>query len=147
MHFEELFERVLGIFRVEEMAEIELMVVDGTGFGYNEKRKLNWMRGKKIREVSSHVKVELVVGKMGNGKEVIFGVEMGRAYSDERKLLEGMIGKVKARSKYILGDALYGKSVKVLRKLFEKAEEVIVPIKDTLHTRVRDPIRKKVRRM
>jgi|GEM_PF-5622478 len=58
-----------------------------------------------------------------------------------------MIGKVKARSKYILGDALYGMSVKVLRKLFEKAEEVIVPIKDTLHTRVRDPIRKKVRRM
>ena len=65
MHFEELFERVLGIFRVEEMAGIELMVVDGTGFGYNEKRKLNWMRGKKIREVSSHVKVELVVGRMG----------------------------------------------------------------------------------
>jgi len=123
------------------------MVVDGTGFGYNDKRKLNWMRGKKIREVSSHVKVELVVGRMGNGKDVIFGVAMGRVYSDERKLLEGMIGKVKARSKYILGDALYGMSVKVLRNLFEEAEEVIVPIKDTLHTRVRDPIRKKVRRM
>ena len=138
---------MLGIFRVDERAEIELMVVDGTGFGYNDKRKLNWMRGKKIREVSSHVKVELVVGRMGNRKEVIFGVEMGRAYSDERKLLEGMIGKVEARSKYILGDALYGKSVKVLRNLFEKAEEVIVLIKDTLHTRVRDPIRKKVRRM
>ncbi len=58
-----------------------------------------------------------------------------------------MIGKVKARSKYILGDALYGMSVKVLRKLLERAERVIVPIKDTLHTRVRDPIRKKVRRM
>ena len=28
LHFEELFERVLGIFRVDEMAEIELMVVD-----------------------------------------------------------------------------------------------------------------------
>ena len=147
LHFEELFERVLGIFRVDEMVEIELMVVDGRGFGYNDKRKLNWMRGKKIREVSSHVKVELVVGRMVNGKDVILGVAMGRVYSDERKLLEGMIGKVKARSKYMLGDALYGMSVKVLRKLFEKAERVIVPIKDTLHTRVRDPIRKKVKRM
>ena len=49
------------------------MVVDGRGFGYNDKRKLNWMRGKKIREVSSHVKVELVVGRIVNGKDVIFG--------------------------------------------------------------------------
>ena len=47
------------------MAEIDLIVVDGTGFGYSEKRKINLMRGKKIREVSSHVKVELVVGRMG----------------------------------------------------------------------------------
>jgi len=29
LYFEELFERVLGILRVDEMAEIELMVVDG----------------------------------------------------------------------------------------------------------------------
>jgi len=37
LHFEELFERVLEILRVDEMAEIELMVVDGTGIG---KRKI-----------------------------------------------------------------------------------------------------------
>ena len=97
------------------------MVVDGRGFGYNDKRKLNWMRGKKIREVSSHVKVELVVGRIVKGKDVIFGVAMGRAYSDERKLLEGMIGKVKTRSKYMLGDALYGMSVKGAEKAFRKS--------------------------
>jgi len=100
LYFEELFEGMLEILRVGEMAEIELMVVDGTGFGYNDKRKLNWMRGKKIREVSSHVKVELVVGRIVNGKDVILGVAMGRAYSDERKLLEEMIRKVKARSRW-----------------------------------------------
>ena len=138
---------MLKILGIDEIKEIELMIVDGTGFGYDNKQKLNWMRGKKIREVSSHVKVELVVGKIGNGKDVILGASMGKAYSDERKLLEKMIGKVKVKSRYILGDALYGMSVKVLKKLFEKAEKVIVPIKDTLHTKVRNPIRKKVKQM
>ena len=37
------------------------MVVDGTGFGYDDKQSSNWMRGKKVREVSSHVKVEMMV--------------------------------------------------------------------------------------
>jgi len=65
-HFEKLFEKVLEKLGVQDT--LEIMVVDGTGFGYDEKQRLNWMRGKKIREVSSHVKVEIIVGRKEKGR-------------------------------------------------------------------------------
>ena len=57
-----LFERLLEELYIGE--EIEMIAVDGTGFGYGEKRELKWMRGAQMRKVSSHVKVELLVGKV-----------------------------------------------------------------------------------
>ncbi len=51
-----LFERLLDKLDIGE--EIEVIAVDGTGFGYGGKRELKWMRGAQIRKVSSHVKVE-----------------------------------------------------------------------------------------
>ena len=48
-----------------------------------------------------------VVGRV-RGSEIILGVNMGKAYSDERKLLMGILGKVDIKAKRILADALYG---------------------------------------
>ncbi len=78
---------------------------------------------------------------------MIIGVEMGKAYTDERKLLKEMMEGIKVKGRYILGDALYGMDVKVLRLMFEKAKEVIVPVRDGLHKRVRNPLRKIVKWM
>ena len=83
-----------------------MIAADGTGFGYGEKRELNWMRGSQIRKVSSHVKVELLVGKV-RGKAIILGVNMGKTYSDERKLLMEILEKVNIKTKKVLADALY----------------------------------------
>jgi len=146
-YFEELFEEVLKIMGIDEGEEIEFMVVDGTGFGYDDKQRLNWMRGKKVREVSSHVRVEMMVGRIKGKRDVIIGVEMGKAYTDERKLLKEMMKGIKVKGRYILGDALYGMDVEVLRLMFEKAREVIVPVRDGLHKRVRNPLRKIVKWM
>ena len=70
-----MFEKLLDKLNIGE--KVELIAADGTGFGYGEQIKLNWMRGSQIREVSSHVKVELMVGKvrdrviiLGYGKSV-----------------------------------------------------------------------------
>ena len=56
-----------------------------------------------IRRVSSHVKVELLVGKVRDSA-IIIGVNMGKAYSDERKLLVEIFEKIniKTMSKEVL---------------------------------------------
>lgn len=144
MYFEKLFEKVLEELGVEDT--LELMVVDGTGFGYDDKQRLNWMRGKKMREVSSHVKVEVIVGKKKK-EAILVGVRAGHAYSDERKLLLELMEKTGVKARCVIGDALYGMSVEVLKKFFDRADLVLVPVKDTLHTKVRNPLRKKAQRM
>ncbi len=134
-----LFEKLLEELNIGE--KIELIAVDGTGFGYGGKRELNWMRGAQIRKVSSHVKVELLVGKVRDSS-IIFGVNIAKAYRDERKLLMEILGKVKAKK--ILADALISKDV--FERFYEISEEVIVPVRDTLHTKVRSDIRKRAKK-
>jgi hypothetical protein len=46
-----------------------------------------------------------------------------------------------------MADALYGMSVDVLKEFFDRADIVLVPVRDTLHTKVRDPIRKRARKV
>jgi len=95
------------------------------------------MRGKEIRRVKSHVKTELLVGVV-RGKVVVVGVNTGKAYSDECKLLSSMLRSIKFRAKYFLGDAYYG-NVEILREVKRLNMDAIVPVRDTTHTRVRNP--------
>ena len=38
-------------------------------------------------------------------------------------------------------------SVEVLKEFFSRSDLVLVPVRDSLHTKVRDPIRKKAKEM
>ncbi|HEY8542247.1 MAG TPA: transposase [Pseudothermotoga sp.] len=146
LYFKKLFDRVLEKLKVDE--ELELMVVDGTRFGYDDKQRLNWMRGRKIREVSSHVRVEIIVGrKEKGGKPIVVGVSMGPAYSDERKLLLGLMGSGWVRAQCVIGDGIYSMSLELLEKFFERSDLVLVPVKDTLRTKVKHPLRQKAKQM
>ncbi len=119
--------------------EFHCLIADGTGFGYSDTFKLSWMKGKEIRQVKSHVKTEVLVGAV-KGKTVVVGINTGRAYTDEGKLLKPLLKALRFRAKYFLGDAYYG-SVEVLKRVKELSMEAIVPVRDTVHTRVRHPIR------
>ncbi len=51
-----------------------------------------------------------------------------------------MLGKLRVRARYFLGDVYYG-SVEILKKVRQLNMEAIVPVRDTVHTRVRNPYR------
>ena len=123
-----------------EVKEFHSLIADGTGFGYAETYYLRWKRGKELRQVSSHVKTEVLVGVV-RGKAVVVDVNAGRSYSDENKLLMPMLERVGVRARYFVGDAYYGKSVSVLKKVKKLGMVAVVPVKDTLRMRVRDPYR------
>ena len=101
---------------------------------------MKWLKGQELRKVRSHVKAVMLVG-MVKGKEVVVGVNVGRAYLDENKLLMPMLERMEFRARYFIGDACYGKSVEVLKKVKELGMEAVVPVKDTHRTRVRDSYR------
>ena len=127
------------IMRELKAREFHCLIADGTGFGYSDTFRLLWMKGKEIRQVRSHVKTEVLVGVV-KGKAVVVGVNTGRAYSDECRLLSTMLRNIKFRARYFLGDAYYGK-VDILREVKRLNMYAIVPVRDTTHTRVRHSIR------
>jgi len=122
--------------------EFYCIIADGTGFGYADTYKLSWKRGKELRKVKSHVKTEILIGIV-KGIKVVIGVNTGKAYSDECKLLTPMLDNIVFRARYFLGDAYYGKE-KIIKKVEELGMRAIIPVKDTTHTKVRNKYRKKV---
>ncbi len=119
--------------------EFHCLIADGTGFGYSDTLKLSWMEGKEIRQVKSHIKTEVLLGVV-KGKAIVVGVNTGKAYSDECKLLSPILKTLEFRARYFLGDAYYGK-VEILREVKRLNMEAIVLVRDTTHTRVRNSVR------
>ncbi|GAB6072406.1 IS5-like element ISAae1 family transposase [Venenivibrio stagnispumantis] len=141
----ELVERIAkDIMKEMKNKEFYCVIADGTGFGYADTYKLSWKRGKELRKVKSHVKTEILIGIV-KGIKVVIGVNTGKAYSDECKLLTPMLDNIVFGARYFLGDAYYGKE-KVIKKVEEELKmKAIIPVKDTTHKRVRNEYRKKAK--
>ncbi len=115
-------------------------MADGTGFGYAQTYNLPWKKGKELREVSSHVKTELLVGVVKN-RSIALSIQTVKAYADENTLLKDMLAKLDIRAKYFFGDAYYGKSVEILKLVKDKGMCAIAPVRDTIHMKVRNSYR------
>lgn len=73
-------------------------------------------------------------------------MKIGSAYSDERVMLKELLREREWRSKFIMADVLYGMDVEILREFYRRAEKVVVPVRDTIHTRVKHPLRVQAKR-
>ena len=119
--------------------EFFCIIADGTGFGYADTYKLSYKRGKELREVKSHVKAEVLIGFV-RGNSVVLAVNVGKPYADEVRLLNPMLTSLEFRARYFLGDAYYDK-VSVLKRVKDMNMRAVVPVKDTLRKKVRNPYR------
>ena len=77
--------RYISVQIIAKVGKINKLIVDGTGFGYNDTYRLMWERGKRLKEVKSHIKTEVFIATKGKLTFPI-EVEVSTAYSDERKL-------------------------------------------------------------
>jgi len=131
--------------RILKAKEFWLFIADGTGIGYKDSYKMRWCRGSEIREVSCHVKVEVLVGRV-RGVDMVVGCRVGKAYADENKLLEEIFRDVKYRATYFLGDRYYSKG-KVIRMVRERNIVPVIPTENTLRKRVRSEERRWAKKM
>ena len=127
---------------------LELVMADGTGFGYKDTVTLSFKRGQELRKVKSHVMTEVLVAHTKN-LTFFLGVNTGKAYADEGKLLLEMLAKVRSRGilrgKYFLADSLYGNRVKVLENFKSLGFYLVVKTTETFRRKVRNPLRREAK--
>ena len=125
---------------------IQYSIIDATGFGFGDSVKLTMARGKKLREVSSHIRLESIVSVTENSYTFIDAFYIDKAYASEHKMLAQILSNFSFASKIVLADALY--STSSLAKYFlQKRLLPLIPTKDTLHQKVKNPYRVELKRV
>jgi hypothetical protein len=99
---------------------LELVLADGTGFGFGLPYWACWRRGEELSRLPSHVKGVVVVGEL-LGKRVLLGPSLGPPYSDERQLAERWLqwqgSKGWGEGLWPVAHALYGMGREVLSQV------------------------------
>ena len=93
-----------GIARevVEVPFEVPVVLVDGTGVGFDTPFDAQFRRGSEIRRIRSHVKAVVLVYCRGGCRWVV-GVSLGGAYADEGRLLRE---RLRVHGSGLVGDRL-----------------------------------------
>ena len=148
--FKRLNERVLGYF-IKKIAslikthwKIEYSIIDATGFGFGKNEELRFKRGKELRAVQSHIRLQSIVGITQNGYAFIEAFFLGRAYASENKMLSAILESFSFSAKIVLADALYSTN-SLAEYLLQKGHCALIPTKDTLRQKVKNPYRKKLK--
>ena len=148
--FKRLNERVLGYFikkvanSIKTMRKIEYSIIDATGFGFGEDKELRFKRGEELRRVQSHIRLQSIVGITQNGYVFIDAFFIGQAYASENRMLRAILENFSFSSKIVLADALYSTN-SLAKYLLQKGYFALIPTKDTLRQKVKNPYRKKLK--
>jgi len=142
--------RLLGKYH----KELRFLIIDGTGFKYNEIYPLKILRGKEIKEVKSHVKVVVLSVHLKNGKRFILTALPGESYASEVKLGEKIVRWLNERGfiwralkgKPFLGDKAYD-SVKFIELVLLAGLKPYIKIRETARMGIRSEIRLKCKEL
>jgi hypothetical protein len=74
--------------------KIQCYIADATGFAYGNMYSLKWKRGIEIKQIRSHIRLEVIIAVDNKGKTLILGCETGKAYASEIKMLNQILNKV-----------------------------------------------------
>jgi len=148
--FKTLNELIIGYFikkiasLIKNIEKTKYSLIDATGFGFDESFNLTMLRGKELREVKSHIRLEAIVCVSENNYTFIDGFYLDKAYSNENKMLFNLLNNYSFSSKFVIADALYSTS-KLAKYLIDKNLIPIIPTKNSLHQKVRNPYRLKLK--
>ncbi len=141
--------RLLGKYH----KEVKLLIIDGTGFKYDELYPLKILRGTEIKKVRSHVKTVVLSVHLESGKRFVLTVLPEQSYASEVKVGEkiicwlgrrGFILNV-LRGKPLLGDKAYD-SVKFIELLENVGLEPYIKVKETFRKGIKSEVRLRAKR-
>jgi hypothetical protein len=142
--------RLLGKYH----KELRFLIIDGTGFKYDEIYPLKILRGKEIKEVKSHVKVVVLSVHLKNGKRFILTALPGESYASEVKLGKQILKWLNERGftlralkgKPFLGDKAYD-SIEFIEDVVLAELNPYIKVKETVRKGIRSEIRLKCKEL
>jgi len=134
--------------------QVKFLIIDGTGFKYDELYPLKILRGLEIKKVRSHVKVVVLSAHLENGKRFVLTVVPEQSYASEVKIGERIIGWLSERGftwralrgKPLLGDKAYD-SVRFLELVEVAGLKPYVKVKETFRKSVKSKARLRAKRL
>jgi len=119
--------------------DCRLFIIDGTGFGYLESYFVEYKRGEETKEIKSHKKAVVLVRTGEEKIAIIEGVNIGKAYSNERELVLPLLQRKFPHQSYLLGDKFYGMSSDFASYLLKKKSIIpVIAVSDTLRQKVKN---------
>jgi len=142
--------RLLGKYH----KQVKFLIIDGTGFKYDELYPLKILRGLEIKKVRSHVKVVVLSVHLENGKRFVLTAIPDRGYVSEVKVGERIIGWFYERGftcrvlrgKPLLGDKAYD-SVKFIGLVEVAGLKPYVKVRETFRKSVKSRVRLRAKRL
>jgi len=122
--------------------DIDYLVVDGSGFSFNDLYPIKFLRGEEVRKVSSHVKVVFIIGIIKGKKRFIMQCNTGKPYASEVKLLKEVIEDLDIKARYFIGDKCYD-CIEIIKAICKKRINPAIEVKETFRMKVKDKYRLK----
>ena len=120
----------------EQGDSVSQMIIDGTGFSFNDSYPLAYLRGTEVRKVQSHVRAIALVAT--NGKErFVAGVIQGKPYEGEIPLAKQLVSRFSFRPNLpFLGDKGFD-SIEFIEQLTKQQCLPCIKVRETHRHAVR----------
>jgi hypothetical protein len=120
---------------------IQYYIADATGFAYGDIYSLKWKRGIEVKQIKSHIRLEVIIAVDNKGKALILGCETGKAYASEIKLLNQILNKVDfIKGLPFIADKGYD-SISVIQKILDIGLIPAIKIKEIFRVKIKHPLR------
>jgi len=117
-----------------------MFVMDGTGFSYHDSYPMKFFNGMDIRKIRTHVKIGVVMGRVGK-RRFVTSATAGPAYASDMTLIQPLLEQLPQGKGVVLGDKGFD-SHRIMATIIEKGYHPVIPIKRGRHyPRIKDPLR------
>ncbi len=117
-----------------------IFVMDGTGFSYHDSYPMKLFNGMDIRKIRTHVKIAVVMGRVGTRRFVV-SAKAGQAYASDMTLIQPLLEQLPIGRGYVLGDKGFD-SYLIMATIIEKGYRPVISIKQgRIPRRIKDPLR------
>jgi len=139
--FQRLLTQVGWVLAQQRPGTWRFLLVDGTGFGFQDRYALSWRRGESLRQVRSHVRLVILALVDARGRGILLGAAAGPPYASEIELLRQILGSLDTLPPLpVVGDRGYD-AVDLLERLRQLGAQPALHMKGTWRYRVRHPLR------
>ena len=120
----------------------QVLLVDGTGFGFYDRYEMMWQRGQDVRQTRAHVRLVLLTMADQKGDGILRGAAVGPPYASEVQLVREILALLSHLPPLpVVADRAYD-AVDVMEAFQQRGALPAIRIKSTWRYTPRHPLRR-----